>query len=53
MEEDEAWALAQFVKRAGWSEFRTCAVDDQEASEIRAAIDLLAKALADAGIAPR
>lgn len=48
-----ALALAQFVKRVGWSEFRACAVDDDEAYEIRAAVDQLAKALAEKGYAPR
>ena len=49
----EAHALAQFVKRVGWSEFRVNAVDDAEASEIRAAVDALQRALAEAGFAPR
>ena len=48
-----ALALAQFVKRVTWTEMRECAVDDAEAYEIRAAIDALQKALAEAGYAPR
>ena len=44
---------AQFVKRVGWSEFRANAVDDDEAREIRAAVDALQRALAEAGFAPR
>ena len=48
-----ALALAQFVKRVGWSEFRVNAVDDAEAYEIRAAVDALQRALAEAGFAPR
>ena len=51
--DDYALALAQFVKRVGWSEFRTNAVDDNEAAAIRSAVDVLQKALADAGYAPR
>ena len=51
--EAQALALAQFVKRVGWSEFRANAVDDDEAREIRAAVDALQKALAEAGFAPR
>ena len=51
--EAQALALAQFVKRVGWSEFRANAADDEEAYEIRAAIDALQKALADAGFSPR
>lgn len=53
MMEDQAQALAQFVKRVGWSEFRINAVDDTEAATIRSAVDVLQKALADAGYAPR
>ena len=49
----QAEALAQFLKRAGWSEFRTCAVDDDEAYAIRDAVDQVARALAEAGFAPR
>ncbi len=51
--EGQAEALAQFVKRVGWSEFRANAVDDDEAREIRAAVDALQRALAEAGFAPR
>lgn len=50
---DQAEALAQFVKRVGWAEMRACAVDDNEAYEIRAALSALAKSLADVGCAPR
>ncbi|MBK5122063.1 hypothetical protein IQ288_19490 [Burkholderia sp. R-69980] len=31
----EAWALARFVKRAGWDEMQGNAVDDAEADQIR------------------
>lgn len=48
-----AMALAQFVKRVTWSEMRACAVDDDEAYLIRAAVDQVARALADKGYAPR
>lgn len=51
--DDQALALAQFVKRVGWSEFRNNAVDDNEAATIRSAVEVLQKALADAGYAPR
>ena len=51
--EAEAWALAQFLKRLGWSEIRQCAVDEEEAHEARDAIEKLQKAMAEAGIAPR
>lgn len=48
-----AWALAEFCKRVGWDELRGCAVDDEEAYEMRDAVGRLQKALADAGFAPR
>jgi len=51
--EAETWALAQFVKRVGWTEFRGNAVDEAEAYQIRSAVDKLQRALAGAGIAPR
>lgn len=49
----EALALAQFVKRVGWSEFRQNAVDDDEAYMIRDAVDRVAAGLAQVGYAPR
>ncbi len=49
----QAWALAQFVKRVGWSEFRNNAVDDDEARLVRAAVDVLMASLREAGYAPR
>ena len=48
-----AWALALFLKRVGWSEIRGNAKDDQEAYDIRDGIEAAARALADAGYAPR
>ena len=49
----EAWNLAQFLKRVGFSEFRSNARDEQEAYAMRDAADIIRKALADAGYAPR
>lgn len=49
----EALALAQFVKRVTWTEMRSCAVDEAECYEIRAAIDKVRSALAEANYAPR
>jgi hypothetical protein len=49
----QAEALAQFVKRVGWSEMRGCAVDDDEAYEIRQAIEQVRQALANEGFSPR
>jgi GH24 family phage-related lysozyme (muramidase) len=50
---DQAFALAQFVKRIGWSDWRSNAVDDTEAGEMRSACDQLRRALTEAGFAPR
>ena len=49
----ETLALAQFVKRLGWSEFRQNAASDDEAYLIRDAVSKLQDALAGAGYAPR
>jgi hypothetical protein len=49
----EALALAQFVKRLGWTEFRACAVDDDEAESIRSAVGQLQLVLAELGYSPR
>lgn len=48
-----AWALALFLKRVGWSDIRGNAQDDTEAYDIRDAVEAAARALADAGYAPR
>ncbi len=49
----EALALAQLVKRIGWAEMRSNAVDENEAYVMRDAVTVLARALSDAGYAPR
>lgn len=51
--EELAEALAQFVKRVGFSEFRQNAVDDVEAYTMRDALDQVRKALQEVGYAPR
>ena len=51
--DDQALALAQFVKRCGWQEWRQNAVDDDEAAMMREAFGQLARALADVGYSPR
>ena len=53
LEPAQALALAQFVKRVGWQEIRQNAVDDDEAYVMRDALGELAKALREAGYAPR
>ncbi len=50
---DQAWALAEFVKRLGWDAMRACAVDDDEADQIKAAIEQVRTGLAGCGYSPR
>ncbi|AWK40323.1 hypothetical protein GPY51_23225 [Photorhabdus laumondii subsp. laumondii] len=49
----EALALAQLVKRLNWAEIRACAVNDEEAYQIKDALGKLQSALAYRGYAPR
>ena len=51
--DDEAWNLAQFLKRVGFSDFRGNAQTDDEAYAMRDAADRVAIALKEAGYAPR
>lgn len=53
LSEAEAEALAQFVKRIGWTEWRNNARHDIEADLMRQACDRLREALAQAGYNPR
>jgi hypothetical protein len=49
----QAWALAEFLKRAGYRDYRELAADDQEAWAMLEAGERLRAALADKGMAPR
>ncbi|WP_445495070.1 DUF7706 family protein [Photorhabdus sp. SF281] len=49
----EALALAQLVKRLCWSEIRACAVNDEEAYQIKDVIGKLQSALAYCKYSPR
>jgi hypothetical protein len=53
LESEQADALAELVKRIGWSELRALAVDDADAYRMREAVGLLRRALAEQGFAPR
>lgn len=53
LDDTRAEALAQFVKRIGWHEFRENAVNDNEAYFIKDAIIVLQESLIDAGYSPR
>jgi hypothetical protein len=50
---DQAWALAQFLKRAGYSDYRTLAASEQEAYQMLYAALSVSAALAEEGCAPR
>lgn len=50
---DQAWAFAQFVKRAGYSGYRALAADDAEAWDMQAAGTAIRDALAEQGYSPR
>ena len=45
---DEAWALAQFLKRAGYDYYRQVAHDDEEGNKMRSAGDIVRCALVEA-----
>jgi hypothetical protein len=49
----EAWNFAQFLKRMGFSDFRSNARNEAEAYAMRDAADRLRAALGEAGYAPR
>ena len=53
LNEELAVALAQFVKRVGYTDMRSNAVDDFEAYLIRDALDRVRIGLANAGFSPR
>lgn len=53
LNEDEAMAFAQFLKRAGLAEFRIKAVSDDEAYLMQSAGSIIEKALVEQGISPR
>jgi hypothetical protein len=49
----EAWNLAQFLKRVGFSDFRKNAQDEDEAYAMQQAAARVRTALAQAGYEPR
>ena len=50
---EEATALAQYLKRAGLSDYRQLAIDEEEAYTMQVAAERLRHALALVGYAPR
>jgi hypothetical protein len=53
LSETEAWQFAQFLKRVCFSDYRGCATSDGEAYHMRDAGELIRRALASQGYAPR
>ncbi len=51
--ENEAWALAQFLKRVGYNDYRPLAIDEREAWDMLDAGEKVRAALAEKGVAPR
>ncbi len=51
--EHEAMALAQFIKRVGWSDVRANAVDDRDCSLMMDALRRVQCSLAEEGFNPR
>ena len=49
----QAWALAQLLKRIGWSDCRSLAEDEEQTRLMIAAAERVRQALAGAGYAPR
>jgi len=50
---EQAWALAQLVKRIGWADCRSLAEDDEQTRQMIQATERVRTALAQAGVAPR
>ena len=53
LDPEQAWALAQLVKRIGWADCRSLAEDDEQTRQMIQATDRVRAALAAAGYAPR
>ena len=50
---EQAWALAQLVKRIGWADCRSLAEDDEQTRQMIQPTARVRAALAAAGYAPR
>ncbi len=53
LSEQEAWDLEQFLKRTGFADFRSQAVDDEEAYRMMAVAEKLKSNLAALSYVPR
>ena len=50
---EQAWALAQLLKRIGWGDCRALAEDEQQTRLMVDAVQRVQRAMAEAGCAPR
>ena len=53
LNDQDALALAQFVKRVGWTAMAECSESEEETYLIRSALGKLFEALREVGYAPR
>ena len=53
LNDEQAWQFAQFLKRVGFYDYRELSTSDDEARIMIEAGELVRKALAEAGYAPR
>lgn len=53
LSDEEAYQFAQFLKRVGYHEYRALSTSDSEVSSMINAGEIIRKALAEAGYAPR
>lgn len=53
LESAQAWALAQLLKRIGWSDCRSLAEDEAQTRLMIQATERVRQVLAEAGYAPR
>ena len=53
MNDDQAFQFAQFLKRVSWHDYRELSTCDEEARTMVEAGELVRKAMAEAGYAPR
>lgn len=51
--DEQAWQFAQFLKRVSYHDYRELATDDYEARTMVEAGEILRRALAEVGYAPR
>jgi len=50
LSEEQALALARFLKRVGWSEMRACSYDEAECYWVREALAAVRRELNEAGM---